>query len=436
MRRGSSVPEGRHPVAWGVSPRCRGIENNEAPEGRHVERARTTHVAPPGLCDSPRTWTWGLRPRLIDAATPWLVALLVMIIFIGKAHAEIRTWNDTTGKFSIKAELIDHNDQQVTLKKPNGQQITVPLAKLSAADRRFLSDLAEEQPAPPITLGPSQTYRVRIGMQFTGVGNATGIVGIVPVPIDWAEQSVRVIDQEKTANVGRISFRDLNDGARQMQISVPRLRRGEEASATITYEVTRHGLVGPEETAGFRIPKRLNREMRHYLLSGPLTNAKDNNIIAAKDNAIADVDGAWNQVRAIHDWVVDNVEYQERPEIKSASASLLEKVGDCQELSSLFVAMCRAHGVPARCVWIPNHSYVEFYLEDAAGRGHWFPAESTNKEQFGYLPRTGMILQKGDNLRVPEFREPLHYARTIFKAADIQGGQPEFQEIREIKPIP
>ena len=91
--------------------------------------------------------------------------------------------------------------------------------------------------------------------------------------------------------------------------------------------------------------------------------------------------------------------------------------------------------MPARCVWIPRHSYVEFYLEDASGQGHWFPAESTNKEQFGYLPRTQIILQKGDNFKVPEFREPLHYARTIFKAADVRGGQPEFREIREITPV-
>ena len=64
--------------------------------------------------------------------------------------------------------------------------------------------------------------------------------------------------------------------------------------------------------------------------------------------------------------------------------------------------------------------------------GIGFPVESTNKEQFGFLPRTQVILQKGDNFRLPEFREPLHYARTIFKAADVKGGQPEFREIFEV----
>jgi hypothetical protein len=97
--------------------------------------------------------------------------------------------------------------------------------------------------------------------------------------------------------------------------------------------------------------------------------------------------------------------------------------------------MCRAHGVPARCVWIPRHSYAEFYLEDASGRGHWYPVESTNKQQFGFLPRTNVILQKGDNFKVPELGEPTHYARTVIKGSFGRGGaQPEFREIMEVLP--
>ena len=373
--------------------------------------------------------------RTNDLILQQLLAIGLLLGLFAVATAESRTWKDTTGRFSIDAELIEHDDSQVVLKKPSGEEITVPLSKLSAADRAFIESLAKADLPSPVTLGRSQTYRVRLGMEMTTSGTATGLVGIVPIPIEWQEQSIRVVDEEKTPNVGRVTYRDLNDGARQMMISVPRLRRGETASATVTYEVTRHGLVGPEATAEFRIPQRLTKDLRHYLQPGPLTNSKDPNIIAAKDKAIDGVDGDWNQVRAIHDWVLDNVRYQERPEIKTAGIALQEKVGDCQELSSLFVAMCRAHGVPARCVWIPRHSYVEFYLEDASGRGHWFPAESTNKEQFGYLPRTEIILQKGDNFKVPEYREALHYARTIVKAADVKGGQPEFKEIREITPL-
>ena len=381
---------------------------------------------------------WGLLPKLIDVAAPQL-ALLIAFLFVfcsRNVQGETRLWKDATGKFSVQAELIEQDDAQVILKKSDGEQIAVPLAKLSDADRAYLQTLAQQQDqGKGVTLGKARTYRVRVGMEMSTSGTATGLVGIVPIPIEWPEQTVRIVEEEKTPQVGRVTYRNLEDGARQMMISVPKLRRGETARATVTYEVRRHGLVGPEATDEFRIPQRPGRDLRHYLQSGPLTNAKDASIIAAKDKAIDSVEGAWNQVRAIHDWVLDNVRYQERPEIKTAGIALQEGMGDCQELSSLFVAMCRAHGVPARCVWIPRHSYAEFYLEDANGRGHWFPVESTNKEQFGFLPRTEIILQKGDNFKVPEYAQPLHYARTIVNAAHVKCFLPKIRRPPRSTPI-
>ena len=54
------------------------------------------------------------------------------------------------------------------------------LSKLSAADRRFLAKLkSEKASAGGITLGDADTYRVRVGMEITGSGTATGVVGIV-----------------------------------------------------------------------------------------------------------------------------------------------------------------------------------------------------------------------------------------------------------------
>lgn len=367
-----------------------------------------------------------------------LFAAFALLFSASLASAAPRTWTDNTGKFSVSAELVAVRGTNVVLRKANGMELTVSIEQLSPADRRHLAsrDVRDKtQPDVPETgvkLGKSVTRQVRIGMEFTGRGSSTGITGIVPVPMDWPEQKVRIVDQEKTPQVGRVSYRSLQDGARQMMIFVPRLRAGESARATVTFEVNRHSLEGPADTHGYQLPKRIRRELRHHLRPGPLTESTHAEIVAAKDRAVAGAETAWEQVKAIHALTLESVRYQKRDEIKSASVALREGVGDCQELSSLFVAMCRAHGVPARCVWIPRHSYAEFYLEDAQGRGHWFPVESTNKEQFGFLPRTEIILQKGDNFRLPEFREPLHYARTIVMGSD--GPQPEFREIFEVIP--
>ena len=83
-------------------------------------------------------------------------------------------------------------------------------------------------------------------------------------------------------------------------------------------------------------------------------------------------------------------------------AALKDKTGDCEELTSLFIALCRASDIPARTVWVPGHCYPEFYLEDDEGKGHWFPCQAAGSRAFGGIPEQKPILQKGDNFSVPE----------------------------------
>jgi S1-C subfamily serine protease len=49
-----------------------------------------------------------------------------------------RTWTDATGQFKIEAEFVSSADGTVSLRKPNGEVITVPLDKLSDDDRKYL----------------------------------------------------------------------------------------------------------------------------------------------------------------------------------------------------------------------------------------------------------------------------------------------------------
>jgi len=62
--------------------------------------------------------------------------------------AESRQWTDTTGKFSVAAELVEIVGENVRLRRTGGQVITVPIAKLSAADRTYLVE-SQAKPKPP-----------------------------------------------------------------------------------------------------------------------------------------------------------------------------------------------------------------------------------------------------------------------------------------------
>ena len=70
-----------------------------------------------------------------------VVAVILLAAIAGSAHAdESRTWTDRTGKFRIEAEFVGEADGVVTLRKEDGEEIEVPLDKLSAADKRAVEE--------------------------------------------------------------------------------------------------------------------------------------------------------------------------------------------------------------------------------------------------------------------------------------------------------
>src|SRR4029079_12806453 len=53
------------------------------------------------------------------------------------AAAKPRTWNASNGKFSVEAKLVKVDEGKLVLKRADGQEITVPLDKLSEADQKY-----------------------------------------------------------------------------------------------------------------------------------------------------------------------------------------------------------------------------------------------------------------------------------------------------------
>jgi hypothetical protein len=60
-----------------------------------------------------------------------------------------RKWTSSDGKFSTEAEFIEYAEGKVTLKKDTGETISVPIAKLSSADRRFVIAAKKVPKTPP-----------------------------------------------------------------------------------------------------------------------------------------------------------------------------------------------------------------------------------------------------------------------------------------------
>lgn len=281
--------------------------------------------------------------------------------------------------------------------------------------------------------GETQVQRWRAGIIVTAEGGpCTGIVGTVPVPTNWPEQQVTVSQEEYSPGV-HVSSRMVERTVKQMVVSIRFLPPGREARALLTLEIKRRSQLPPEETGIYRLPERrkIDRTVLPYLGPSPYIQSTNAKIKKLARELGADKETAWEQVEAIYDWVRDNVEYVNGP-LKGALAALNDGTGDCEELTSLFIAICRAKGIPARTVWVPDHCYPEFYLVDSEGKGHWFPCQAAGSRAFGGIPELRPILQKGDNFRSANDRRIRQ--RYLAETLTGTGGQPRVRFVRELLP--
>jgi hypothetical protein len=296
--------------------------------------------------------------------------------------------------------------------------------------------LGQVEPAlgSEIRLDQQETQRWRVGLTISALsGPVSGMSATVPVPTDWPEQTVRIVEEDISPSVQRVSYRTIAKGVKQMVIRIPKLARGETASALVTFEVTKHTILPPLDPSQLRVPKKIPRDVRRYLAPSPYIEVRDKRIRSLARELTADQKEGWETVETIYDWVRKNIEYK-NGKLKGAVAALRDGDGDCEELTSLFIALCRANKIPARTVWIPRHCYPEFYLEDGQGNGHWLPCQIAGGREFGGMHEFKPILQKGDNFKVPEKKKPQRYVAEFLTGQQMKNGKPTVRFVRELLP--
>jgi len=120
--------------------------------------------------------------------------------------------------------------------------------------------------------------------------------------------------------------------------------------------------------------------------------------------------GILEKARAVYDWVVENT-YRD-PNVKgcgagNVEATLARRSGKCADLSSVYVALARASGVPAREVFGLRlgqddqqditggyHCWAEFYLPDTG----WVPVDPADVRKL-------MLTEKLDLKTASDYRE-------------------------------
>lgn len=291
----------------------------------------------------------------------------------------------------------------------------IATASLAQTFASVSADEASTAPVAALGYTDPKTSYWKFGLILKPPVTCSNIYATFPVLREWGEQKVRLVDETIDPTTTRYEKRTLQATIDQIRLTIPRVRAGERAEVTFTYEVTRSKIQTLIEREALSIPKRVDRELKFYLGNSPNIDSSHPMIRkASRELAGFEYDSDWARLEDIYDYVRDKVRYVEGP-IRRASDALRTGEGDCEDMTSLFVAMCRNAGVPARMVWIPGHCYPEFYLIDEDKNGHWFPCQAAGTRAFGEMPEERPVIQKGDKFKVPESRKPLRYVSEFFR---------------------
>ncbi|MBT4694460.1 MAG: transglutaminase domain-containing protein [Planctomycetaceae bacterium] len=286
---------------------------------------------------------------------------------------------------------------------------------LSAQVRTLPQRPTHQRSLDNIGLADSHKQQWEIGMTVRSPGVLTGVSGTITLPLDWPEQKVTIIKREIPDGI-KIQSRIVGSDVKQMLITIARVNPTPELRISFTVEVERWSITAPQRTNELKIPTVVAPELRKYMGVSPSIETTNPLIVKTTKGIGTTAENDWQHVEMIYDWVRKNIRYEFDKELQGALTALRNGKGDCEELTSLFIAICRNHGIPARSVWIPGHCYPEFYLVDRRGNGYWFPAQVAGTRNFGSMPERRPVLQKGDNFRIPGNPRPQRYVAETFKA--------------------
>ena len=261
-------------------------------------------------------------------------------------------------------------------------------------------------------------WRVGIGL-LAGDKPVQNMVCRIPVPVQWPEQSVTVFEEDLPAAVTDVGWEDL-ENIRIMKFRIENVAPNERMIATVTFTVSTSQILPPKNTSVYRIPQRRTKEIKPYFGESPEISIRNTKLKKRAKLLFESSRSDWGKIEDISNWIVENIE-ERAGESKGSLDAFLNNAGSGEDRVSLFVAMCRINRVPARMVFVHGTQYAEFYLVDENGKGRWFPCKISGIPEFGAISEPKVILQKGDNYRVPGEKQKLKF---VPEKASWKGNRP------------
>jgi len=180
--------------------------------------------------------------------------------------------------------------------------------------------------------------------------------------VEYSEEPTRIFDKSGTKYAEFVFRKPPNQFRLEIKVKATLLR----------YDLATARKKDKEQLPEDEDPNQFLMDEKYIEKNSPLIEQAAQKIEGSTQTAI---------VRKLYDYVVNNVQYVDFKQEKGAVKTLQKKQGACTEYSDLFVALCRAKGIPARVVkgyvsevvFLPQHAWAEVYFKEYG----WVPFDLT-----------------------------------------------------------
>lgn len=134
-----------------------------------------------------------------------------------------------------------------------------------------------------------------------------------------------------------------------------------DRTVTLSYNISRREIVRPDNLAALEKGKVDTKEMAPYLRESKRSGSLTDGIVKeTADKIVKDANAktVYQKAHAIYEWVCENISRDKTNHTPGIGAGNAEYIlnhpnegGKCTDTNSVFVALCRAAGVPARGVY-------------------------------------------------------------------------------------
>jgi transglutaminase-like putative cysteine protease len=268
-------------------------------------------------------------------------------------------------------------------------------------------------PEEPVSFQNPQRYHVEYVVTVYNEGFDLDELRVCqPRPIQWdgqAEVEIEEVSPSPTTEGLDLVF---GNGMYYWQL-LGEPSRGGSTAFRIEFSVTAYETrtsIQPAEVQPYNkddpLYARHTQSERFIMAADPL-------IVKTADELAGGETNPYLLARKFYDSVIDTADYQLLGQgLRGARELLTTGVGECGDYAALFVALCRAKGIPARPVvgyWAisgieQTHVWAEFYVEPFG----WIPVDPTVGQSepaerdyyFGNMDNQRIILNKGFNIQL------------------------------------